>query len=97
MLPLSLNWAIHTFSHSSRETLKSHPLILDLINEAVNQALTAATPPPPPPPTMEVDSPSTPTGPKPTGAMPPTRGNPTPPAAPAPRAKPAPARNPPAT
>ncbi|KAG5650361.1 hypothetical protein H0H81_012498 [Sphagnurus paluster] len=86
---------------------KHHPLISkkiladnkahkELTAQAVAAALAAATPPPPPPPTMEVDSPSTPTGPKPSDATPRPRGNPTSSAAPLPQGRHAPLHIPPA-
>ncbi|KAG5633535.1 hypothetical protein H0H81_007011 [Sphagnurus paluster] len=91
------------------EFLRSNKATQQLIAEAVSKAKSLANPPPPPPPTMEVDSPTTPTGPNPPGATPPTRGKfnppapqsgasalatpPTPPAAPTPHGKPASLRN----
>ncbi|KAG5633766.1 hypothetical protein H0H81_005437 [Sphagnurus paluster] len=88
------------------ELLQGNPIIDKLTAEAVSKAKAPAPPPPPPPPSMEVDSPTTPTAPKPPDTMPPARGNltplapqsgalasatpPTPPAAPAPQGKPAP-------
>ncbi|KAG5633973.1 hypothetical protein H0H81_004104 [Sphagnurus paluster] len=92
-----LNFWIATKPNLLEPQLKAISSICKIIDKSVNEALAKATPPPPPPPTMEVDSPTTPTGPKPSGATPPTQGNPTPPAALAPRAKPAPVQNPLAT
>ncbi|KAG5635857.1 hypothetical protein H0H81_009865 [Sphagnurus paluster] len=89
------------------QALKRNKVVQQLVAQAVSKAKAPATPPPPPPspPLIEV-SPSTPTGPKPPGASPPTQGKPTPlapesgasalatppasPATPAPRSKPAP-------
>ncbi|KAG5634062.1 hypothetical protein H0H81_003569, partial [Sphagnurus paluster] len=87
-----LNFWTATKPNSLEGQLKAFSPIRKLIDKSVSEALAKATPPPPPPPTMEVDPPTTPTGPKPTGATPPTQGNPTPPAAPAPRGGHAPPR-----
>ncbi|KAG5636661.1 hypothetical protein H0H81_007250 [Sphagnurus paluster] len=80
----------------SKKILANNKTHKELTAQAVATALAAATPPPPPPPTMEVDSHTTPTGPKPPGATPRPRGNPTPSAAPVPQDKPAPPCIPPA-
>ncbi|KAG5636158.1 hypothetical protein H0H81_008938 [Sphagnurus paluster] len=79
----------------SKKILANNKAHKELTAQAVAAALVAATPPPPPPPIMEVDPPTTPTGPKPPGATPRPRGNLTPPAAPVPQGKPALPRTPP--
>ncbi|KAG5635375.1 hypothetical protein H0H81_011484 [Sphagnurus paluster] len=75
-LPLFVSAILNFWATAKPELLepqlKTYPAICKLINKEVSEALAKATPPPPPPPTMEVDSPTTPTGPKPTGATPPT-------------------------